>query len=128
MNAKKILIVDDDSIILKAYKKELEQKGFIIFTASSKEEAVNIAINEKIDIAFLDLIMPDDNGVEICRDIKIYNKNIEVVLMSGYPEEIMLHQVGFIKAGGKDFWLRKPLKENELYETILKICKDQEVE
>ncbi|MFH1062852.1 MAG: response regulator [Candidatus Omnitrophota bacterium] len=117
----KIMIVDDEKIVLRAYKKELEDQDYSVITVSSAAEAIEKANNEQFDIILTDLIMPGLNGLELCEEIKKISQRTEVVLMSGYHEEMQKNWMEFIKAGGRDFFLRKPLSPGELKDTITTI-------
>lgn len=120
----KILIVDDEKIVLRAYVRELEKAGYEVFRAMTGQEAIEIAQKEKPDIVFTDLVMPEMNGVEVCKKIKEINPGIEVVLISGYPEEISKYGEDFWDAGGRDEILRKPLGPDELPGKAEKILKE----
>ncbi len=124
MSRGKTLVVDDDKIVVKAFARELENAGYEVFKAMAGEEAVEIAKKEKLDLVFVDLVMPEMNGVEVCRKIKEINPQIEVVLISGYPDEVAMYQMDFIEAGGREEWLRKPLGPDELQDTADKILKE----
>jgi YesN/AraC family two-component response regulator len=126
MGKAKILIVDDEKIILTAYAKELKMAGYEALRAMTGKEAIEIARKEKPDIVFTDLVMHEMNGVEVCKKIKEIRPETEVVLISGYPEEIQKFQMDFIDAGGREEWLRKPLGQDELPETAKKIMKEIE--
>lgn len=117
----KILIVDDEKIVLLAYKKELEDQGYSITAVLSAEEAIEIAADKQFDIILTDLIMPGLSGVELCKEIKKISPQTDVVLMSGYDEEMQKSWLEFIRAGGRDFFLRKPLGKGELKDTIATI-------
>jgi len=65
MSKKKILVVDDEKIVLRASVKELEKAGYIVFTAINEDEALNIVRAEKPDLVFADLVMQGTNGVEV---------------------------------------------------------------
>jgi len=114
----KIIIVDDEVIILSAYKKELEMSGdYEVFTASSGEEALSIINKTHPSIAYIDLIMPGMGGVELCKSIKSISPETEVISMSGHPDEILKSQVPLVKSGGNPKMLRKPLGDDELSQT-----------
>ena len=118
MNKSKVLIVDDEELILRAYKKELEESGYHVLVAQSAKEALAIIKQDKVDIVLVDLVMPEMAGVEMCKVVKALSPDTEVVLMSGYIEEMEKSWIEFIKAGGRDFFLRKPLGERELIDTV----------
>ncbi len=118
MSKAKIMIVDDEELILRAYKKELSGSGYDVIDITSGKEAIEIVKQEKIDIILVDLIMPGMSGVEMCNAVKAISPETEVVLMSGYIDEMQKNWIEFIKAGGRDFFLRKPLAETELSDII----------
>jgi len=121
----KILIVDDERIVLKAYTRELERLGYEVFRAMTGPEALEIAKRECPDIVFTDLVMPEMNGVEICKAIKGICPDAEIVLISGYPEEVVRFQMKFVDAGGREEWLRKPLGIDELPDAAKRILKEK---
>lgn len=109
-----ILVIDDETIILKAFSRELEAAGFAVDTCAGGTQAVSMAQEGQYDIVFVDLVMPNMSGVDICREIKRACPRTQVVLVSGDLEEIKHYQIDFWRAGGRDEILRKPLQENEL--------------
>lgn len=117
----KILIVDDEEIILAGWGYLLESAGYNVRTALTGADAVRIAEEQRPDIVFTDLIMPGMNGVEVCRQIKAIHPGTEIVLISGNPDEIRKCQMDFIMAGGKDKFLRKPVFTDELIKTTEEI-------
>ena len=117
----KILIVDDEAIVLLGYKRELEEEGYFVKTALSSKEGLKICKQENFDVIFVDLVMPEMNGVEFCRKAKEIHSKTDVILISGHPNEIFRYQMDFWNAGGRDEILRKPLLENELSETIKRL-------
>jgi CheY-like chemotaxis protein len=118
MDKAKIMIVDDEDIVLRAYAKELTMHDYSVTSVSSGPEAIEKAKQENYDIILTDLIMPQMNGLELCKQIKQISPDTEVVLMSGYHEEMQKCWVEFIKSGGRDYFLRKPLSEGELSDTV----------
>ncbi len=120
----KILIVDDEELILLGWKKELESEGYEVRTASNGKEAVDEAAKEKPDIVITDLIMPGMNGVEVCAKIKEMYPDTEVVFVSGHPVQTEKQIMDFIAAGGRDEYLRKPLLENEVRDVIKTIVEE----
>ena len=68
--AKRILVVDDDENILNLESTILEQKGFVVTTAGGGEEALKLLREQVFDLILLDVMMPDMDGFEVCRQIK----------------------------------------------------------
>jgi CheY-like chemotaxis protein len=61
----KILIVDDNAVILKLYSEFLDQEGFEVFTARDASMAMDLAISRLPDLALLDVMMPDVDGTQL---------------------------------------------------------------
>ena len=122
-----VLIVDDEDVVVLGIKKGLEENPlFTIRTAISCNKATQLCSEEQFDVALVDLIMPEINGVETCREIKKISPKTKVLLLSGFPSEVEKHQLEFVAAGGMDFFLRKPLLADEVAVAIIKIIKDEE--
>ena len=125
----RILIVDDEKIILKAYPLELAAAGYEVFTASTGAEALALIDRERVDIVYVDYTMPDMNGVTVCQKIKMRSPDTEVVLISGHRQDAEYLSSRMEEAGGRKKVLIKPLQENELTEmtdTIRQQQKDQQ--
>jgi len=120
----RILIVDDELIILRGYQAELEEAGYYVKTVMSGEEAIALVEEEKFDITYVDLVMPGMNGVDICKGLKKKYPDMEVILVSGHPTEIKQYQIPFWSAGGRDEILRKPLLEDELTQVTEKVLQE----
>ncbi len=121
MEKGKILIVDDERIILRAYKLELEDAGFAVQTVDSAEQARIKIENEHFDLVFVDLILPGTTGVDVCSIVKKVSPETQVCLISGHPLKISENQSAFWKAGGMRKILRKPLLGDELTQTAREV-------
>jgi DNA-binding response OmpR family regulator len=71
---KSILVVDDEKRLVALVEAYLKQDGFNVFTASDGKEAYQLALNEKIDLIILDIMMPNLNGYD-------YIKNFEKTMI-----------------------------------------------
>ena len=120
----KVLIVDDDKIILHKLLEEFENSGFEVEVVESAEKAIGLFEQKIFDIVFTDLILPGKNGLDLCAHVKKLYPKTEVVLMSGRPNDIEKFQMTFLNLGGRDEALRKPLLENEVLNAAVKIRKE----
>lgn len=101
-----ILIVDDDNTVRDFLRRYLVQKGFTqVIAVGSGEEALNQMAGADIKLVFLDVKMPDLNGIEVLRRIKKIKKDVGVIMITGYPEEEITRQA--IKEGAYDY-ITKP--------------------
>lgn len=83
----RILIVEDDHLLLNTLKFDLESEGFEIITASSYREGLDAVNSSSFDLAILDINLPDGDGFNICREIKA-SSNTPVVFLTARDLEI----------------------------------------
>jgi PAS domain S-box-containing protein len=108
-----ILLVDDEETIIAIGKNMLERTGFAVLTAADGREAVEIFREKKDEIVcvLLDLTMPHMGGEEAFREMRRIDKNIKVILSSGYnKQEVTQHFVGKGLAG----FIQKPYFTSDL--------------
>jgi YesN/AraC family two-component response regulator len=117
----KILIVDDEEIVVQGIKKGLMNKNYEVDTVLGGKEAIKLCSKVSYDVVIVDLIMPGLNGVETCKGIKKVSPKTEVLLLSGFPNEIERYHHAFINVGGRDLFLRKPLMAHEIADAIQEI-------
>ncbi|MBN1600019.1 MAG: response regulator, partial [Chitinispirillaceae bacterium] len=67
MKKTRILVIDDESSIIKFLKVNLERNGYEVFTCMNGEDGVRIFQNELPDLVILDIIMPDMDGFSVCQ-------------------------------------------------------------
>ena len=87
----KILVVDDEPVVLGLCQKILERGGYDVVQANSGEAALRFcdASDRSIDLALLDIMMPGMNGIELAGHLRSANPKLLIVLMSGCePQEI----------------------------------------
>ncbi|MDD5136706.1 MAG: response regulator [Candidatus Omnitrophica bacterium] len=104
----KVLMIDDERDFLTVLSERLGAKGFDIVKAFNGREGLEKVYSEKPDIIVLDLMMPEMNGYDVCRKLKIDKtyKDIPVIMLTGkfHPDDIE-----FGKEMGADAYLTKPL-------------------
>jgi DNA-binding response OmpR family regulator len=103
-----ILIVDDEPLVLGSLRRVLESKGFAVIEASSGQQALDEVAKEQPDLVVLDIVMPDMDGIEVCRRLRgdPYTARLPILFLTakGRSEEI----ARALDAGGDDY-LVKPL-------------------
>ncbi len=119
----KILVVDDDLLILKLIENYLKRLGYRVYTSQSGSDALKIVETRDIDIVLLDLVLPDMNGLNVLKTIKEERPEISVAMMTGYGSvETAVTAMQY----GAENYLLKPFKSiEELKYTIEKIIKYQ---
>lgn len=106
----KILIVDDEPILLKGLKFSLEQEGYLIDTAVDGEEALEKAMNNKYDILVLDVMLPKMDGIEVCRRIR-ESSMVPIIMLTAKGDDES--KILGLEAGADDY-MAKPFNILEL--------------
>lgn len=117
MLEKKILVVDDEVAILAVMEEIFKMKGYGVVTAGSAEEAIQLLSEEAFMVMFLDLKLPDMNGIELCKRIRRDNLIAIVYAFTGYTNFYGLMDCR--SAGFDDFFV-KPVA----VDTLLKAADD----
>lgn len=109
----KILIVDDQAVMLRLVKYALEQEGFHTVTAETGAEALESLRSEQPDLLILDLLLPDADGIELCRSIRQELKYISlpIVILTGRAE--IEDKIQALEAGA-DEYVTKPVDPKEM--------------
>ncbi len=79
--AQKILVIDDDDLVLLAIKELLTPMGFSVTTCSSGPEALKKLSGEPFDLIMLDVIMPEMDGFEVCKSVRQGPSHAETPIM-----------------------------------------------
>jgi PAS domain S-box-containing protein len=110
----KILLVDDDSVILKATRLTLEANGYEVSTAADGAEGLRLAAASLPDLALLDRMLPDIDGIEVCRRLKAdpATARVFVVLVSAIKTSGNDRSDG-LETGADDYIVR-PISNREL--------------
>lgn len=110
---KTILLVDDEDSLVIFLEKLLVRQNYNVMTARNGKEAVETykANSNKIDLILMDISMPVMNGVEAHRALIEYDKDVSVLFMSGFSEEVL-------KDIKQYYFISKPMEPEELFETI----------
>ena len=85
---KKVLIVDDEENIVELIKFNLQKNGYETIEAYNGKEALNLVENEKPDLLILDWMLPEVDGLEVCKKVKNIDKTISVIMLTAKDEEI----------------------------------------
>ena len=75
--ARRILVVDDEALIVKGLRFSLEQDGMEVDTAYDGEEALKKARTGRYDLIMLDVMLPGLSGLEVCQQIRSFSKTIQ---------------------------------------------------
>ena len=84
----KILIVDDNNLVVKGLSRLLESAGHVVDSAENGQQALQVISQKIFDLIILDIRMPGMNGIQIAEKIKQLNtKEIPIIFITGYTDE-----------------------------------------
>ena len=109
-DAPKVLVCDDEPHIVRALKIVLREAGFEALPAETAAEALQVATLGRPDAAILDLVLPDGDGVDVCRSLREWTE-MPVLVLSAVGDED--HKVRALEAGADDY-VTKPFSPREL--------------
>ena len=114
---KKILIVDDSMTVRNVIIDALKEKGYKIDIAENGEDALKKAVSELPDLILLDVVMPGQNGFQICRQLKTQEstKKIKIIMVTSKSQKS--DKFWGMKQGADDY-LIKPFEKNTLLKSI----------
>ncbi len=116
---KKVLIVDDAAFMRMMIKDILQKNGFeVVGEASNGIEAVNLYKKERPDVVTMDITMPDMDGIEAVKEIRVFDPNAKIIMCSAMGQQSMVMDA--IKSGAKDF-IVKPFQADRVLEAIRKV-------
>jgi two-component system alkaline phosphatase synthesis response regulator PhoP len=112
---KRILIIEDEQDLIKGLKLNLSDEGFDIDYAVTGPEGLRKALNDAPDLIILDIMLPEMDGLEVCRELRKKSIGIPIIMLTAKGEEID-KVVGF--EIGADDYLTKPFSIRELIARI----------
>jgi DNA-binding NtrC family response regulator len=113
-----ILVVDDAPDTLELLQRNLESRGYMVLTAPDAMEAIKILGTTGVDLVITDLKMPGPSGMELIRHIRENFKDIEVMMITGYPT--IETAVKAVKSGAEEY-LTKPFTDTELFSAVERV-------
>ena len=113
----KILVVDDERDILEILSYNLKKEAYQVFTANNGGEAVAKAKEVKPTLIILDIMMPQMDGVEVCRTIRANHDFDEVLIAFLTAREEDYSQIAALDVGGDDY-ITKPIKPRVLMSRV----------
>ncbi|MCP5049228.1 MAG: response regulator [bacterium] len=109
-----LLMIDDDTSVLETFRFWLEGEGYLLHTASSKEEALKLLQDHPVAVCLIDLKLAEENGLEISRELKRFDSLLKVIIITGYPSfqtAIDAMKMGFFDYASKSSENRDILKK-----------------
>ncbi len=112
---KKVLVIDDEKIVLDSVSKILQNENFDVHTTLHGKAGIHLAINEPFDIVLTDIRMPHVDGLQVLRDIKRIKPSVPVLIITGYAT--ITSAVQAMKLGAANY-IEKPFTPDELIRIV----------
>ena len=116
---KKVLVVDDEKLIVKGLRFSLEQDDMEVTCAYDGEEALELAKNNKYDIILLDIMLPKLTGLEVCQQIREFS-DVPVIMLTAKGED--MDKILGLEYGADDY-ITKPFNILEVKARIKAIIR-----
>ena len=117
--ARKILVVDDEKLIVKGIRFSLEQDGMEVDTAYDGEEALELAERNEYDVILLDVMLPEMSGFEVCQQIRGFS-DVPIIMLTAKNDD--MDKILGLEYGADDY-LTKPFNILELKARIKAILR-----
>jgi DNA-binding response OmpR family regulator len=119
--ARTILVIDDEEMILNFVSLVLQQAGFRVLHAANGEAALKVCQGgaETLDMALLDIVMPEMDGPQLCARLRHLYPNLRVLFMSGFSDEEVSRE--WDGSPGPADLLKKPFTATELLERVQRL-------
>ena len=111
----KILILDDDARIRDLLRRYLAQEGFEVILAEDSKALNRIMLRDAVDLIVLDLMMPGEDGLSICRRLRAANDRTPIIMLTAKGEDV--DRIVGLEVGADDY-LAKPFNPRELLARI----------
>jgi len=117
MSKEKILIIEDEKDIVKMLDYNLRKEGFRVFSANNGEDGLDMACKENPDLILLDLMLPEMDGLEVCKAVKNDTKtaHIPIIILTAKAQEA--DKIVGLELGADDY-VTKPFSPRELIARI----------
>jgi len=115
MKKKKVLVIDDEDIVLKSVSKILSEENYEVDVSSSGRQGIERAIERSYDMVLTDIRMPDVGGMRVLRDIKRAKPSLPVIMITGYGS--VQSAVQAMQLGAADY-LEKPFTPDQLLKAV----------
>ncbi|MEA3466575.1 MAG: response regulator [Thermodesulfobacteriota bacterium] len=114
---KKILIVEDEESLLKLESILFFSRGYEVIAVADGMAALDVLARERVDLVLLDVMLPEIDGVEICRRIKEspLTRRIPVIMLTAKKNQ---EDMACADAVGADWYITKPFKSTKVIEVV----------
>ncbi|MHC4470606.1 MAG: response regulator [Planctomycetota bacterium] len=116
----RVLVVDDEQVVLDSVKKHLRREGYEVETVLSVSQALGVLENDGADLVVTDLMMPGMDGLELLSWIRAEKKDVPVIMITGYAT--MRTALQALRQGAFDY-IAKPFTRSELQGVVARAAR-----
>ena len=110
-----ILVIDDDETICSLFKDTLEGTGYTVTTVSESSKGLELVKDRDYDLVFLDLKIPEMDGAELFKQMRVVKPKLPVTIITGYPDsELMTRALTYGPFGV----MSKPFRESDILTAV----------
>jgi two-component system response regulator PilR (NtrC family) len=117
MELTRILVVDDEEEICETTKSFLQRKGYVVYTAQTKQQAVDVLKKSRPQLMLLDIRLGQESGLDLLRQTRELDKDIKIIMVSAVEDGEKILQA---KSLGADDYVTKPFTTQYLNDFILR--------
>jgi two-component system OmpR family response regulator len=117
MKKPRVLLVDDEEAFARNISKLLRIRGYHVQTADSGPRALEVLLEEPVDVVVIDLKMPEMDGLETIGKIHKYKKRPKIIVLTGYPSLLTRLQANQLGVSG---YLSKPCRVQDVTAALQK--------
>ena len=125
---KRILIIDDEQIVLEVLRKILELEGYEVVTAANGDEGLELFSQKPFDLVITDMVMPEKDGLQTILDLRKETPDLAVIAMSGggtISKERYLAVAGYLDG---IITITKPFSLESITEAVAKLLSETDEE
>lgn len=115
----KIVIVDDDARIRDLLRRYLTQEGFEVIVAEDGKALNRILLRDTVDLIVLDLMMPGEDGLSVCRRLRAANDRTPIIMLTAKGEDV--DRIVGLEVGADDY-LGKPFNPANCWRACMRCC------
>ena len=119
---KRILIVDDATLVRAYYRQALERAGFEVIEAMNGVEGLEKVLMQPFDLAVVDVNMPQMDGMTFIRTLRGKEMPMAAMPILVTSTEAKEHDIAAARAAGANFYLTKPISQESLIEHVVLLC------
>jgi len=110
----RIIVIDDEEVLCRLIKIALAKRGHTVETYNSAQEGIEKIRQTPFDLALVDFVLPEQDGIETIKEIHSINKEVQPVIISGYSRSIIEERLCHVE----DESLRNTLNKNFITKPI----------